>query len=150
VAAGVIALGAVLRLRSPAGVRECAAEDFFIGPFMTQLAQQELLEEIEIAQPAPGDGSAYVSIEDKASGYPLAGAAVRVGPASCTVGLTGLGAHPLRLPALEQALLAGTDPGAALRGLELAAGAEDEAYRLQLAAVVVERAFAAARGRAQG
>jgi carbon-monoxide dehydrogenase medium subunit len=153
VAAGVIALEATLRLRSATGVRECMADDFFIGPFTTRLEQQELLDEIVVERQRPGEGSAYVSIEDPASGYPLAGAAVRVRVeqgrlTSCTVGMTGVGAKPLRAAGIEDALLTGGDLHAALP--EVAAAGGDVAYRRQLALVVTERAFASARRRAGG
>jgi aerobic carbon-monoxide dehydrogenase medium subunit len=119
-AAGAIAVGATLVLRSPNGTREVAANDFFLGPFTTVLEQQELLVELRI--PAGAAPSAYVSFDDPASGYPLAGAAVCGG----VVGLTGVGAQPLRAP---------DDLG------EL--GLND--YRRQLVAVAIERAREAAR-----
>jgi len=149
-AAGVIAVGASLVLRSPSGSREVAAEDFFLGPFATALAQQELLTELVVPVPGPGEGSAYVAFEDPASGYPLAGAAVRVGPEGCAVGLTGLAAQPLRAPAVEAAIASGGDVGAALEGIEILEHDGDVEYRRRLGAVAVERALAAARARAEG
>jgi len=146
-AAGVIAAGSSLLLRSPDGEREVAAEDFFVGPFTTALAQQELL--VEIRMPAPGGGgSAYVSFDDPASGYPLAGAAVRIGgDGQLVVGVSGLGAHPQRVRKVEEALTRGEDPAAALT--EVAGAADDDsAYRCLLAGVALERAVALARGRA--
>jgi carbon-monoxide dehydrogenase medium subunit len=119
-AAGTIAVGATFVLRSPSGTREVAADDFFVGPFTTLLEQQELL--VELRVPASGERSAYVSFDDPASGYPLAGAAV----CGDVVGLAGVGAHPLRAPDELDEL-----------GL-------DE-YRRQLVTVAIARARGAAR-----
>jgi aerobic carbon-monoxide dehydrogenase medium subunit len=91
IAAAVLALRGRLRVRSPAGEREVAADGFFEGPFTTSLGPQELLTELVI--PLDGGRSAYVSFEDRASGYPLAGAAVHVNGVT-TVALTGYGSHP--------------------------------------------------------
>ena len=160
-AAAVIALGARLRLRSAQGVRECAADEFFRGPFTTVLEQEELLEEIVVDRPRQGQGSAYRSVKDPASGYALAGAAVRVVRdgdriTRCTVGLTGAGPYPTRLPAAEEVLLgAGEALGpelvrSALAGFRLAGSGDSDGYPRQLVAVAVTRAFVAARARAFG
>jgi aerobic carbon-monoxide dehydrogenase medium subunit len=119
-AAGAIAVGATFVLRSPNGTREVAAEEFFVGPFTTVLEQQELL--VELRVPVGAAPSAYVSFDDPASGYPLAGAAV----CGDIVGLTGVGAQPLRAPDDLDEL-----------------GLDD--YRRQLVSVAIERAREAAR-----
>jgi carbon-monoxide dehydrogenase medium subunit len=119
-AAGAIAVGATFVLRSPNGTREVAAEEFFLGPFLTVLEQQELL--VELRVPLATEPSAYVSFDDPASGYPLVGAAA----CGAVVGLTGVGAHPLRAPDdLDQL------------------GLDD--YRRQLVSVAIERAREDAR-----
>lgn len=154
VAAAVLALGATLTARSLGGTREIAADDAFLGPFTTALAAQELLVEIAVPQGGAGSGSAYSSVEDVASGYPLAGAAALVerdGDAvrACRVALTGVAGTPLRLGAVERLIVregAGADVAAALDDLEIAA--DDVAYRKHLAAVVVGRAVALAHARA--
>lgn len=119
-AAGVIAVGARFVLRSPSGTREVAAGEFFVGPFATVLEQQELLVEVRVTVGAAP--SAYVSFDDPASGYPLAGAAV----CGAVVGLTGVGARPLRAPDDLDEL-----------------GLDD--YRRQLVSVAIVRAREAAR-----
>jgi carbon-monoxide dehydrogenase medium subunit len=159
-AAGVLALEARLRLRSATGTRECAADEFFISPFTTGLEQQELLTEIVVARPQAGEGSAYVSVEDPASGYALAGAAARVslesgGLSSCTIALTGAAGWPARLRGVETALLASDGAAGvdvvrqALSDLELDIEGDEAEYRRQLVAVVVSRAVQEARGRAE-
>jgi aerobic carbon-monoxide dehydrogenase medium subunit len=149
-ATAVIATGTTLLLRSPDGDREVAAEAFFLGPFTTLLAQQELLVELRVPVPAAGEGSAYVAFADPASGYPLAGAAVSAGSdGRCTVGLTGIAAQPLRATVVEEAIGASTDLGEALDTLGLMSLDGDPEHRRQLAIVAVERALDLARRRAE-
>jgi carbon-monoxide dehydrogenase medium subunit len=156
----VIALGAQLRLRSAGGTRECSAEDFFIAPFTTGLGEQEILEAIVLERPQPGAGSAYYAVSDAASGYPLAGAAVRVALdggrlTDCTVAITGAVPTPCRLPEVERALLeSGISAGAgavrpAVAELRLSLGEGSPEHRRQLVVVSITRAFAQAISRAQ-
>jgi carbon-monoxide dehydrogenase medium subunit len=142
IAAALLALDAVVRVRGLDGSREVEIGEFFRGPYETALAQQELVEEFVLDVPAPGDGSAYAAIEDAASGYPLAGAAAAVRAGRVWIGLTGAGPHPLRLPEgnIEEALAQ----------LEVAGAGEDAAYRRHLAEVVVRRVVETAHRRAEG
>ena len=78
-AAGVLALEARMLLESRDGARLVPAADFFLGPFSTAMRDDELLAAIVLPLPARFVRSAYVSVEDPASGYPIAGAAARVG-----------------------------------------------------------------------
>jgi carbon-monoxide dehydrogenase medium subunit len=71
----LLALGARLRLRSPAAEREVGLAEFFVGPFTTTLGPQELVTDIVVPLPAQGSGSAYAAVEHPASGFALAGAA---------------------------------------------------------------------------
>jgi carbon-monoxide dehydrogenase medium subunit len=161
IAAGILALGATIRLRSQSGPREIPTSEFFLGPFTTARGTQELVAEIAVPAQPEGSGSAYVSIEDPASRYAIVGAAVaacmdgdRI--VSCSVGLTGAWAAPLRASALEEALV--SDGGADARRLaemlipEPDVGGDDAeiAYRRHVASVVCVRALerAAARGAA--
>lgn len=158
VAAGVLALGARLRLRSRDGTREVPADAFFLGPFTTALGRQELLVEAVVPLCGPGEGSAYASIEDAASGYPLAGAAVRLrleggAAADCALGVTGFTGAPRRLPGVEALVrrdgrvdVAGIT--AALADVEVMT--DDAPYRRQLAAVAIARALGRAWERAEG
>jgi aerobic carbon-monoxide dehydrogenase medium subunit len=154
-AAGVLALDGRLQLRSPAGTRECDAESFFLGPFTTAIEQQELLTAVLVRRHEPGEGSAYVSIDDPASGFPLAGAAVRVRiedgkVEECRVGLTGIGAHPLRAQVVEEALSDGDGPAVreAVAQLEPAHADERAEYGRQLTVIAITRAAEIASQRA--
>lgn len=155
IAAPMLALDAVLRLQSPSGDRVVPIDEFFVGPYTTVLEPQELV--IEATLPTAGDhaaGSAYVSFENPASGYPIVGVAVRVGAkdgriAHCAVAVTGVGPSPTRVPALEAALLGQLDAHmpAAIDGVALLGG-EDADYRRHLLGVAATRAFASAADRA--
>ena len=159
-AAGVIATGAMLRLRSARGTRECAAEDFFVGPFTTLLAPPELLTEIVFPLEPARAGSAYVSVEHPASGYALAGAAASVtvnGSAirACRIGLTGACPTPMRATAAE-AVCIGREDVPSVRelrevfaDLDVVAGPSRGEYIRHLVAVVVSRAVARAHARAE-
>jgi carbon-monoxide dehydrogenase medium subunit len=137
-----LAFGASLRLRSPDGERMVEASDFFLGPFTTAIERQELLLEVLVPVPDGGSGSAYVSVEHPASGFPLAGAAALVRPdGSRSVGVTGVGGTAFVLPNADVALLGDAE----VFGDEYASAD----YRRSLARVVVERALSAASARAE-
>jgi CO/xanthine dehydrogenase FAD-binding subunit len=159
-AAGVLALGARLVLEAPDGTREVPAEAFFIGPFETELRHGELIVEILVPMPAEHEGSAYVSVENPASGYPLAGAAVRCRLedrriAACSIGITGATTRPFRATGLEE-LLVGRGEVPSIAEVVVALGevetmgdvVADAEYRRQLAAVVVCRSAELALRRA--
>jgi CO/xanthine dehydrogenase FAD-binding subunit len=125
-------------------MREVAVEELFAGPFTTVLEPGELIEEVVVPASRPHEGSAYVAIENRASGYPLAGAGTRVVVregriVECAVALTGVGAMPRRAREIEEALLAAA---------EIPVVEAESRYREQLVRVVVQRAFARARERA--
>ncbi len=137
-----IALGATLHIRSAESERRVEAADFFLGPFTTVLAANELITEVSIPAPPVGSGSAYVSVEHPASGFALAGAAAAIrADGTRTVAVTGVGGRPFLVPAND-------DPVSALENAEIFgdhfAPAE---YRRHLAVVVVHRALQRAEQR---
>jgi carbon-monoxide dehydrogenase medium subunit len=138
----LLALAARLRVRARDGEREVGLDEVLVGPFLTSLGPGELVVDVVVPLPDAGSGSAYVSVEHPASGFALAGAAALVRTDGQAVAVTGVGATPY--------LLAGGDVRAALADAEVFgdrfASAE---YRRELAAVVAERALAAARHRAE-
>ncbi len=154
----LLALGASFNLRSKRGKRVVAARDFFQGTFATALAEDELLIDMVVPPLPRGGASAYVSIEQAASGYALAGAAVvvkcsRKTVTECSLALTGLSDRAFLAEAAAK-LLVGTkaDPdtlqrvgAAAVEGIEITGDIHAPAeYRRHLAAVVVGRAIRAA------
>ena len=123
----LLALDAVVVIRSAGrGERTIEVADFFEGAFTTALAEDELLTEIRLPAPSGGVGSAYQALEQRASGYAIAGVAAVVGRAGSGAGdgpvrgtdarasdlvrlaVTGVGDRPYRATAAEAAL-AGTN-----------------------------------------
>jgi len=139
-----LALGATLRLASATGTRDIEASEFFLGPFTTAIAPEELLTDVLVPTPDPGSGSAYVCVEHPASGFALAGAAVLVRPdGSHSVAVTGVGSHAFLLPAAD-------DPTDGIAEAEVFGDHFASAdYKRHLASVVVRRALATAEKRAE-
>ncbi len=158
----LLALDAELVARSAAGARTIPIDGFFMGPFETGLEPGEILTEIRLPGPRDDAGSAYLNLEQSASGYPLVGAAAVVFAgdgrriAGANVALTGVGDHAYRARAVEAAL-AGSDGSSgsigaaaahATDGVEVAGDIHaDRAYRAAMAAVYTRRAIEAALGR---
>ena len=158
--AGLLATGARIRAVGASGEREIPIDEFFKGPFWTALGEQELVSAIVVPQPAAGSASAYESIEDPASGYPLVGAAALVTVTggrvtAARIGVTGVSGTPFRALAAEAAALAGASVADAARqdivGQDVFGDTRfDEEYRRHIAAVVIGRAVERAVARAQG
>jgi aerobic carbon-monoxide dehydrogenase medium subunit len=161
-AAVILALDAELVLQSSAGTRTARADGFFTGPFTTAMRHDELLTQVRLPAPLDNAGSAYASLDQRASGYPMAGvgAVVIVGPGNVIewagVGVTGVADHPYRAGDVEAALVGTTgsheDVAAAAAkvvggrtvGSDIHASA---AYRGAMAVVVARRAIEAALAR---
>jgi carbon-monoxide dehydrogenase medium subunit len=139
----LLALGAAVTLRSPAGERAVSLADFLVGPFTTALDAQELITDIVLTVPAAGSGSAYVSVEHPASGFAVAGAAAVVGTSGeASIAVTGIAGSASLLPE-------GVDPQQALESAEVFGDRFAPAeYRRELAAVLVRRALERATERA--
>jgi carbon-monoxide dehydrogenase medium subunit len=158
----LLALDAELIARSPSGERTIPIDGFLEGAFTTGLRPDEILTEIRLPGPRDDAGSAYMSLENPASGYAMVGVAVvlfaRDGKAieSARVALTGVGDVAYRARAVEAAL-AGSDGSKAA----IAAAAEhatdgvtvngdihaDRDYRTRMAVVYTRRAIEAALAR---
>ena len=161
ITAATIALEAELVLASARGTRRVGAADFFTGPFTTGLEHDELLSEVRFPKPERSEASAYESVEDPASGYPIAGAAIRVrvvdgGAIRCTIGITGAAGHPFRPVEVEQLVREQSGVPAIDEVREALAAVQtvgdvvaDAEYRKHLAAVVVCRATATALRRVE-
>ena len=157
----MLALDATFNLRSKRGKRSVRAREFFQGPFATALAEDELLIDMVLPPLPRNGGTAYVSQDQAASGYALAGAAVVVGLSRKTVNhavaaLTGVGEVSRLVPSVDQLVGTKAEPEILAR---VAAGAADgievggdihapAAYRRHLATVVLRRALERALERA--
>jgi aerobic carbon-monoxide dehydrogenase medium subunit len=132
------ALEATMTVAGPAGERAVAADEFFLGVYMTAVAPDELLTRITIpAADTAGDGFAAVTIGR--DGTCIANAAASVRGDAARVALGCVAAVPVLLSAAaEEAAVA-----EAVRGAELDPPDDVHAsaeYRRHLAAVLATRA----------
>jgi carbon-monoxide dehydrogenase medium subunit len=157
----LVALDAEIIARSSRGERVIPVGGFFQGPFQTDLADDEILTEVRLPGRRDDAGSAYVSLEQPASGYALVGVAAVVfgsggggrGIGSAKVGITGVGDHAYRPRGVEEALAGsdGSEASIAAAAAHAADGIEvandihaDREYRTAMAAVYTRRAIEAA------
>jgi aerobic carbon-monoxide dehydrogenase medium subunit len=156
-----MALEATFVLQGPAGERRVEAVDFFLGTYMTALADNEILTEILLAPFEAGTGYAYHKLKRKTGDWATAGAAVVMRMSGGVVsqiriGLTNVAPTALRardaeaaligqpvndatLAAVGQAVRAVCDPAEDLRG--------DAEYKTAMAAEMTVRAIRAAAAR---
>lgn len=150
----LLALGAVVRLRSPAGERRLPLSALFTGPFETAVRDGELLTAVEVPAPAAGQRSLYLRFTPASQeDFPTVGVAVRVVSrdgvvVDAALALAGVAPVPLLVPQAAQAL---RQAGAAAVA-ELAERACDPSddqrgsasYKRAMAGVWSRRALAAA------
>lgn len=158
--AAALALDASVVARSAGGERVVPVSALFAGPFVSTLAPDELITEIRFPAMAAGNGTAYRSITQPASGYSIVGVAAAVTlvggrVTSAYVGITGVGEVPYRATAVEQLVVAGGASAVASAAAHAADGQDvggdihaDAEYRTAMASVITRRALEAAFGRA--
>jgi aerobic carbon-monoxide dehydrogenase medium subunit len=141
----ILAFGATLVARGPAGERTIAAADMFRGFLDTALADDEMLTEIRI--PKSGSlGWSYQKFTRRSQDWAVVAAAALVGGDRPSVTLVNMGSAPVRATATEDALASGSSPAdaAALAAdgteppSDLAGSAD---YRRHLATVLTRRAL---------
>ena len=162
--AAAAALGAELVIRSGRGSRTMPAENFFVGPFTTALAPDELLTEVRFPVPAPGTGYAFLELCRRHGDFAIVGVAALVRLAAdgtierASVVLCGAGPTPVRARQAEAALQGAAPTEDRFREAgELAAQEAQPSsdihasaeYRRRVAAVLVRRALLAAAERAR-
>lgn len=153
----VLALGGEIELKGPGGARTVAAKDFFVGLLETDKRDDEILTFVDLPVLSEGDGSAYVKVEQLASGYAVCGAAAIVRKdGSVRLAFNGVSEHAFLAGAVGDALAGGDLSDDAIdaavdRHLEVPAPMQDvhasEEYRVHLAKVHGKRALKAARDR---
>jgi carbon-monoxide dehydrogenase medium subunit len=164
--ATMLAYGANIVAKGPKGERTIAVTDFFTGTFSTALASDEILTEIQIPAPNGGKtGGAYLKLERKVGDFATAAVAVQLildGSGAVTyagIGLTNVGAMPIKATAAEQALMGNKLDDALIQtAAGLAAEAADpiadhrgsEAYKRSLVRTLTTRALRLAHSRANG
>ncbi|GHD88413.1 FAD binding domain-containing protein [Streptomyces naganishii] len=153
-----LALDAELVAQGPGGRRAIPAREFFTDYLQTTLAPDELLVEIRVPK-RDGWGFRYEKFARVAQSWAMVGVAALVRRddghiAEARVGLTNMGATPLRATAAEEALAGAGDAGAVARAAESAAegtrpsrdASASPEYRAHLARVLTKRAVLAAAG----
>ena len=162
--AALLALDAVLTLRSPHGSRQVPAGEFTLGPLTTVLEPGELVTSVTLPPPPAGARYAYLKYALRPLDFAIIGVAVRlaVDPQGryrhVRIGLNGAASRPLRATEAEQ-ILEGA-PADARSGQLLTAAAdaaagqsepldevfESSAYRREMVRVYVRRALERALG----
>ena len=106
-----VACDARIVVASRRGVRELHAEEFFVGPFMTTIAPDELV--LTVQWPLAGDGGTwgFAEVAERPGDFAMAAAAVHVtvdgeGRRTPRVAVAGGRGTPCRLPAAEDVLAA--------------------------------------------
>lgn len=158
----MLALDATFNLRAKSGKRSVKAREYFKGPFETELRPDELLIDIVLPPLPNGAGTAYVSYEQAASGYPIAAATAVVARTRKTinhavVALTGLANGAVLVPSAQQLVGTKGEPEAIQRVADSAVEGQDvigdihapEDYRRHLLGVATREALALALSRAR-
>jgi len=154
------ALDATMIARGPGGERAIGAGEFFLDYLTTALAPGEILTGIRVPKLGPGWGYRYEKFHLTAQAWAIVGVAAVARRsngqvAEARIGLTNMGATPLRASAAEQAVAgAPADRGALRQAAERAADGTSPPsdlnarpdYRQQLARVLTGRALAHAAG----
>ncbi|MDB5363259.1 MAG: molybdopterin dehydrogenase [Rhodospirillales bacterium] len=157
-------LDATIEIAGPDGVRTLSMAAFPRGFMTPAIEPDEMVTAVRMPLPQRGHGFSFMEFARRHGDFAIVSVAVllvlapdrRIARASITLG--GVGAVPLRMVEAE-ALLVGHEPGAALfeRAAETcrAIDALEDAqvpgwYRRQLAGVLMARALATARARAEG
>ncbi len=136
--AAVLGLGATIHTSK----RTIAADDFFLGMFMTALEEGELLTAVSFPIP---EKAGYAKLKNPASRYVMAGALVSKGPMGVRVAINGAGPCVFRQAAMEAALSANWSADAvgaikqAADGLNADIHGSAE-YRAHLVSVMAKRA----------
>jgi CO/xanthine dehydrogenase FAD-binding subunit len=103
-----VALGAEITVRALGGTRVVAAEQFFVGPFMTALSSDEMITEISF--PAWANAGSFKEVARRSGDFAIASAAVAVAKdpdgriRRAGVALGGVGPTPMRMREAESVL----------------------------------------------
>jgi carbon-monoxide dehydrogenase medium subunit len=155
----LVALDASFTILSTAGERTVSAEEFFLGVYMTAVAEGELLTKISVPTRRPGTGDGMAGVTLGAHGTYIVSAAAAVGPEGPRIALGCVSSVPVRATAMEESLAGGDYSEAAVRAAAEGLGATidppsdvhaDADYRRHLAEVSAVRAVLQAAERAKG
>jgi len=156
--AALVALEAVIHLRSAKSDRTIEAADFFIDAFTTAMQPGEIIVDVQVGAEKPSEGYRYEKVPHPASGFPVVGVAARIHQVAgkitlARIGVTGMASHAFRGRKAEDVLEAGGSIADAVAVLgecieansDIYASAE---YRKHLTRVHAARAITAAISRA--
>jgi aerobic carbon-monoxide dehydrogenase medium subunit len=156
----VLALDATLQASGPGGIREIPAAEFFVDYLTTSLRPGEILTGVRVPKLGKDWGYRYEKFHRTAQAWAIVGVAALARRsngqvAEARVGLTNMGAVPVRAAAVEMAA-AGADATAEALAAAAASAADgtnppadlhgQPDYRSHLARVLTGRALAAAAG----
>ena len=167
--ATMVALGAEIVIKGPGGIlggreRTIAIDDFFKGPLMTALEQNEILTELRIPMNDGKSGAAYKKLERKVGDYAIAGAAAALqfdgdNCSSAGIALTNVGPTPIRATEAQDALVGTSVSSDDIdKASELAAAVAQpvgdhrgsEEYKRAVVKILTARAIQTAKDRAEG
>jgi carbon-monoxide dehydrogenase medium subunit len=109
--ATMIAYGAQVIASGPKGQRKIPVENFFVGPFESVLAHDEILTEIQIPVPQSRSAGSYVKMERKVGDFATAAVAVQIQlnqASQCMragIALTNVGLNPIKAQQAEESLV---------------------------------------------
>lgn len=119
----LLALGGKVVLRSRAGRRELAADDFFRGMLMTARASDELLEEVRYPLARPDHRYAFDEFSLRHGDFAIVSVAAVVGPDSIRLAVGGVADRPC---ARTWGRIAGSDLESAINDFAWELGARDD------------------------
>ncbi len=153
----LLALDAEMVIRGAAGERVVNASEFFVGVFETACGRDELLVEIRVPKLDSTAGWSYVKMARRAQDWATVAVAAIVKRSNgsienASIGLTNMGATPLRATAAEEALAGGASiadaaemiPAGTEPPSDTAASAD---FRRHLSKVIGRRALEEAKAR---
>jgi carbon-monoxide dehydrogenase medium subunit len=153
------ALAATFTIRGTSGERTVSAADFFLGVYLTAVAEGELLIRISVPTRKPGTGDAMAGVTLGAHGTYVVSAAATVGPEGTRVAIGCVSSVPVRATGMEDWLSGGDLSERAVRAAAAGLGATLDPpsdvhasadYRRHLAEVSAVRAVLQAAERAKG
>lgn len=119
----LVAIGATMTIRGADGERDVPADDFFVGVYITAVAEGELLTRIALPPRAQGVGDGFAAVTIGAHGTCIANAAATVTADGVRVALGCVSAVPVRATALEKGLAGGDLSEGAVRAAAAGLGA---------------------------
>ena len=158
-----LAVDARLRVRGPGGDRDIPAAEFFLGPYTTTLAADEIITEIIVPGGPDRGGSAFAEVSRRRGDFALAGVGAVIGLAEdgtvrhARLACISVGPSALRAPRAEESLLGerleepAISRAASLVAADIAPGDDlhaSAAFRLHLARVLTARVLRTAAARA--